>query len=213
VSLADKKYNVSSVGPRLQSFLEKVISAARFDLNFSLTEGQHLHPDLEDPEVVVKFYGADVELLLANKAELLLALEMLGMEALRMPPEDHSLLCFDANDYRILRIEELRLSAATAAEKVKKTHVPFHFNPMSSRERRIIHLTLRNETDIRSESTGLGPIRQVVIVPADMPTPEPVIPPRPLPPREGPPFRRGDRGDRGDRGNRRGGPPRRDRRP
>ena len=33
------------------------------------------------------------------------------MEAMRMPPEDHSLISFDANDYRLLRMEELRMSA------------------------------------------------------------------------------------------------------
>ena len=65
----------------------------------------------------MKFSGPDVDLLLANKGEVLLALEFLTMEALRMPAEHHSLLCFDANDYRMLRIEELRLSAVTAAEK------------------------------------------------------------------------------------------------
>ncbi len=126
------------------------------ELSFDILEGQHLHPDLEDPDLLVKFSGPDVDLLLANKAELLLALEFLTMEALRMPAEHHSLLCFDSNDYRTLRIEELRLSAMTAAESVKRTRRPFHFNPMSSRERRIIHLSLRNETDIRSESTGTG---------------------------------------------------------
>jgi len=93
------------------------------------------------------------------------------MEMLRMPPEHHSKLCFDANDYRVLRIEELRLSALTAAEKVKKTGVPFKFSPMNSRERRILHLALRSETEVRSESSGVGPNRQVVIYPANMPTP------------------------------------------
>ena len=83
-----------------------------------------------------------MELLLANRGELLLALEHLSMEAIRMPAEDHSLISFDANDYRLLRMEELRMSALAAAEKVKRTHVPFHFNPMTSRERRVIHLAL-----------------------------------------------------------------------
>jgi spoIIIJ-associated protein len=140
----------------------------------------------------------------------MLAVEFLTMEALRMPAEHHSRLCFDANDYRMLRIEELRLSAQTAAEKVKQTRRPFHFNPMNSRERRIIHLSLRNEKEIRSESTGTGPFRQVVVLPIDMALPEPIRPPRPMPPRDGPPGRRPGgpprRGDRGDRG------PRRDRR-
>ena len=44
---------------------------------------------------------------------------------------------------------------------------------MSSRERRVIHLALRNETELPSESVGVGPGRAVVVVPADMPTPPP----------------------------------------
>jgi spoIIIJ-associated protein len=175
-----------------------------------------VHPEVENPEVTVQFSGEDTDLLLANRAELLLALEHLAMESLRIPPEDHSLLSFDANDYRLLRIEELRMSATAAAEKVKKTHVPFHFNPMTSRERRIIHLALREEKDLRSESVGVGPARAVVIVPADMPTP----PAPPTPPRmfnRGPRDGGGERGhrDSGDRGRRNGGnrPFRRDRRP
>jgi len=68
------------------------------------------------------------DLLLANRAELLLALEHVTMEMLRMPSETIRGF-FDANDYRLLRIEELRLSAMTAAEKVKRTGVPFRFNP------------------------------------------------------------------------------------
>ena len=55
----------------------------------------------------------------------------------------------------LLRIEELRLSASAAAEKVKRTGSPFFFNPMNSRERRVIHLALRGETELRSESAGL----------------------------------------------------------
>ena len=130
---------------------------------------------------MVRFTGPDVDLLLENKTELLLALEHLTMEALGMASEEHSRICFDANDRRILRIEELRMSALAAAERVKKSHAPFHFSPMNSRERRILHLALRDQTEVRSESVGMGPIRQVVVVPADMKTlPEPVIPPKPF---------------------------------
>jgi spoIIIJ-associated protein len=199
-----KNYTVESSGYRISEFLDMVIGDMGLELSFEILEGQHLHPDLEDPDLLVKFSGPDVDMLLANKAEVLLALEFLTMEALRVPAEHHSLLCFDSNDYRTLRIEELRLSAVTAAENVKRTRRPFHFNPMSSRERRIIHLSLRNETDIRSESTGTGPFRQVVVLPIDMPLPEPIRPPRPAPPPRGGPGGGRDR-DR----DRRSGPPRR----
>src|SRR5205085_7738686 len=119
-------------------------------------------------DILVKFSGPDVDVLLENKAEALLALEQLTLEVLKVPADHHSMICFDANDYRLMRIEELRLSALTAAERVKKTHSPFQFNPMNSRERRIIHLALRNDTGVRSESAGVGPYRQVVIYPAVM---------------------------------------------
>lgn len=195
------KYTVEETAPRIEEVLDLILDDMDFDVDFEIVSGEHTHPDLEDPDLLVKFSGPEVDLLLANKAEVLLALEVVTMEALRMPAEHHSKLCFDANDYRLMRIEELRLSAITAAEKVKQTRRPFHFNPMNSRERRIIHLSLRNETDIRSESTGTGPFRQVVVLPIDMPLPEPIRPPRPGPPgrggppgrRQGPPQRRGGR--------------------
>jgi spoIIIJ-associated protein len=210
--VAAKKYTLAEAGPRIDTFLKSMFKLAGFSLDFTVSEGETPHPDFENPDLMVRFTGRDVELLLSNKAELLLALEQLTMEAIGAAAEEHSRICFDANDHRILRIEELRMSALAAAERVKKTRVPFHFSPMNSRERRILHLALRGETDVRSESVGEGPIRQVVIVTSDTQTlPEPIRPPRPRP--EGPPGGRPGYGDRGrDRGPRRDGPrgPRRD---
>ena len=196
--MSAKKYTVDSIGPRLGEFLRPILERAGFKLDYGMVEGQSVHPEYESPEVTVQFKGADVDMLLANKAELLLALEQVTMEALRMPSEDHSRISFDANDYRMLRIEELRLSASAAAEKVKRTGSPFFFNPMNSRERRVIHLALRGETELRSESAGFGGHRQVCVFPAGMPS---VPPPPPPPPRR---EREGDR-DRGRGSNR---PPR-----
>ena len=204
------KYTVEGTGPKIDAFLTKMLKQAGLRLNYNIESGDNAFADFETPAIIVKFSGPDVELLLENKAELLLSIEQLTSEALRMLSDVHSMLCFDANDHRALRIEELRLSALTAAEKVKKTRVPFHFSPMNSRERRIIHLALRNETAVRSESVGMAPHRQVVIVPMDLKElPAPIIPPPP--PRHGAPTgpRRDDRRgpgprgpgrDRGDRG-------------
>jgi len=209
--LAQKKYTVSETGPRIEEFLKQVFKLAGFQLSFAVAEGETPHPDFENPDLMVRFTGPDVDLLLSNKAELLLALEQLTMEAIGMAPEEHSRICFDANDRRILRIEELRMSAQAACERVKKSRQPFHFSPMNSRERRILHLALRDETDVRSESVGEGPIRQVVIVPAEMKTlPEPVIPPKPRPELDSTGGRPGGFRDRvrgGRDGDRRGGPP------
>lgn len=176
-----KKYTVATTGPKIDAFLRTLAKHGGFNFQWVIAAAEPVHPDFENPDVVVRFTGPDVELLLANKAELLLAIEQLTMETLRMTQYEHSLLQFDANDYRALRIEELRLSALTAADKVKKSHLPFHFSPMNSRERRIIHLALRSDSAVRSESGGMGPNRQVVVYPADMPSspvPSASFPPR-----------------------------------
>ena len=193
--MTDRKYSVTSIGPRIDSFLRPTLQDVGFKVNYEIRDVESSDGDVETPDVLVKFSGPDVDLLLTNRAELLLALEHVTMEMLRMPSEDHSRISFDANDYRLLRIEELRLSAMTAAEKVKRTGVPFRFNPMNSRERRVIHLTLRNELAVRSESAGSGPGRQVVVYPAGMASlPEP--PPSSYP--RGPRRPGGPSGDRRD---------------
>ena len=208
--MTERKYSVATIGLRIDGFLQTTLENAGIELDYEIQDAAPGDDDFETPDVSVKFSGPDVDLLLSNRAEMLLALEHLTMEMLKMPSEDHSKLSFDANDYRLLRIEELRLSAAAAAEKVKRSGVPFRFNPMNSRERRVIHLALRNETTLRSESGGAGPTRHVVVYPAGMaslPDPPPGFG---MPPRrsDGPPRRdRGDGPPRRDR-DRRGGPPR-----
>jgi spoIIIJ-associated protein len=206
--LTERKYSVAIIGIKIDGFLMSTLENGGFKVNYEIQDQQLSGEEFETPDVVVKFSGPDVDLLLSNRAELLLALEHVTMEHLRIPSEDHSRISFDANDYRLLRIEELRLSALTVAENVKRTGTPFRFNPMNSRERRVIHLTLRGETALRSESSGSGPGRHVVVYPAGMASlPEvPYVPPPRSP--AGPP--RHDRGGPRRDGPRRDGP-RRDR--
>jgi len=209
------KYSIQETGPRIEKFLRMTIDDAGFDLDFTLEAGDQSDAEFETPDLIVKFSGEDVDLILSNRAELLLALEHVSQEALRMHSDDHSRIAFDANDYRALRIEELRMTASAAAERVKSSGQPFRFAPMNSRERRIIHIALRNETELRSESSGTGPYRGVVVYPAGMAS-LPEAPPPPFrPSRFGrPPEPAGDRdgnragkrfGDRGRGGSGRGG--------
>lgn len=199
------KYSIHETGPRIEQFLRQVIDNAGFALDFTLEAGDQSNPEFETPDLVVKFTGEDVDLILSNRAELLLALEHVSQEALRMHSDDHSRIAFDANDYRALRIEELRMTANVAAGKVKSSGQPFRFAPMNSRERRILHIALRNETELRSESSGSGPYRGVIVYPIGMPS-LPEAPPPPFrPSRFGrPPEPPGSDRDR-DRGRRPGG--------
>src|SRR5262249_22941804 len=61
------------------------------------------------------------------------------------------------------RLEE---AARRAAEKARHTGRPVVVNPMSARDRRIIHLTLSDEQGVTTRSQGEGSYRRVAVVPA-----------------------------------------------
>ena len=153
---------------QIDEFLDPFLKATRLDLSYAIESAETLdNRDLFSPDLLVKFSGPDVELLLLYRAELLLALEHLTLEALRVPHRDRYRLVFDAEDYRVTRIEELRLSAQAAAEKVKRAGVAFHFQPMSSRERRVLHLALRDDPEVWTTSEGVVPQRHTVVYAAE----------------------------------------------
>lgn len=164
--MPETDWTLDEMGSRIDGFLGPLIDAAGFDLGYAISEGRRAGAFIQ-PDITVAFKGRDTELLLAYKAELLLALEHLTLEALKIPHDDRYRLIFDANDYRLLRIEELRMSAEVAAEKVVRSGMPFHFSPMTSRERRILHLALRDNHEVRTESEGTAPYRHTVIYPAE----------------------------------------------
>jgi len=97
---------------------------------------------------------------------LLLALEYLAHRSLRLDPRLHDRVRFDCGDYRATHLDELKLSARVAAQRVRETGQPFRFNPMSPRERRIVHLELSGAAGVRTASEGSGDRRQLVIYPA-----------------------------------------------
>src|SRR5215470_11471932 len=154
---------------QLNAFLGPVVKHAGLKLRYRITVDPPVGDDRdwEKPEVLVEFAGPDASLLLERGAELLRSLELLAMEMLRLAGNEHEKISFDCMGHRKARLEELRMSARVAADKVRQTGTPYHFAPMSSRERRILHLALRDEHDLITESTGEGLRRSVVLYPKD----------------------------------------------
>ena len=89
------------------------------------------------------------------------------LRALRLEPPWQDRILLDSGGYRALRIEELKMTARVAAERVQTSRQAFKLNPMTARERRIVHLALQEFPGVRTESIGMGEHRQVVIHPAD----------------------------------------------
>jgi spoIIIJ-associated protein len=149
-------------------FLQAVISHGGFRLKYRITVDPPIaqNREWEHPEILVEFAGPDSSLLLERSGELLRSFELLASEILHLQGNEHEKIWFDCQNFRATRIDELQLASSVAAEQVRRTGQPYRFSPMSSRERRIVHLALRQEKDLRTESDGEGGRRSVVVYPA-----------------------------------------------
>jgi spoIIIJ-associated protein len=139
-------------------FTNDVLASSGLDLQAGV--------DQAEDGVKVQVRGDDVALLLGHNAELLDALEYLGNRVLARTSGEDAKLIFDSAGYRARREKELRLMAEKAAEKVRVSRIPFSFDPMTPNERRIIHLTLADDSSVTTESQGNGENRKVTIRPS-----------------------------------------------
>jgi spoIIIJ-associated protein len=154
----------------IDSLLQQIIEQGRLELTFAIHHLSQETAEIGSLGYVIDFAGADANLLLERNGALLDALEHVLLKAVRLGEEHFGKITFDCNEWRRLRVDELTLTAQLAAERVVETGNSFALSPMSSRERRIIHLALRDRPGLRTESEGRDPERRVVILPAGVST-------------------------------------------
>ena len=155
------KLDRAAAADALREFLQNMLRVGGLALTVTVREaGPSSGGEEGEAEVLADLDGKDKEILLARGGEVLKALEHLAFRAF------HEKIHLDCAGYRALRFEELRMTARVAAERVQSSRQPFQLNPMSSRERRIVHLALKDFPGVRTESVGTGEERQVVIHPA-----------------------------------------------
>src|ERR1700722_15548857 len=150
----------------LKRYLDLALREMGLAISYEVSTPATIGGAADETDIVVAFSGDDQELLLERNAELLLALEYLGHRWLRLDPRLHDRVRFDCGDHRATHLEELKPPARVPPQRVRETGQPFHFNPMSPRERRILHLALTGAAGVRTESEGSGDRRQLVIYPA-----------------------------------------------
>jgi spoIIIJ-associated protein len=151
----------------LRNFLVKIVRAGKFDLSVKVrTADSSSTAEEGEAEVFADLDGKDKEILIARGGEVLKSLEYLAFRALGLEPAFHEKIHLDCGGFRALRFEELRMTARVAAERVLTSKQPFQLNAMSSRERRIVHLALKDMAGVRTESVGAGEDRHIVIHPA-----------------------------------------------
>ncbi len=164
--MSEQTFDLARVTTELEALLKPLLSLSGLKLTYEMRHtGRQFDREYENPDLVVDFTGPDVNVLLENKGELLRALEQVALESPRLRFLSHEQVIFDSQEFRMMRFAELGLAAQAAAEKAVRTGVPYRFAPMTGRERRVIHMALKGNNQVMTESEGMGLRRGVVVHP------------------------------------------------
>jgi spoIIIJ-associated protein len=140
---------------KAEAFLTDILNDLQFDLRVS--------SEFTDEGCLLNLSGEDVSLLLAENGEMLDAFETLLFQIFGRELDRTQRFICDADGFRQTRKAELQAMARFAAQNVRKNDKPFTFGVLNSTERRVIHLTLQNESDLITESVGTGRDRRLQV--------------------------------------------------
>lgn len=105
--------------------------------------------------------------LIGHRGETLAALQQLLNSMLRGKTDDRRYVSIDIANYKKARAEQLAEKVRKDAQEVIENGEPKRLRPMNAAERRIVHMTLAEMTEVLTESEGEGRDRRVVIRRAD----------------------------------------------
>jgi spoIIIJ-associated protein len=119
----------------------------------------------DPPTVFVDIMGRDLGMLIGRRGENLSQLQYMVNLLVNKRNDEWVRVILDVEGYRSQREESLIGLAERVARQVSRNRRPISLEPMPANERRIVHMTLKAQPDIRTESSGEGANRRVTIFP------------------------------------------------
>src|ERR1700678_1246653 len=137
--------DLQQAAQKIAGFLANLNKLGGLRLKYRITAGDGASDPqgLGSRQLNVELAGPDVPLVVQHNGELLRALETIAAQILRLDQREQDLISFDADNFKALQAEQLRRTAVTAGEKVRRSGIPYAFPPMNSRERRQLHMAFR----------------------------------------------------------------------
>ena len=119
-----------------------------------------------DGNPVLNILGPSSGTLIGRHGHTLESLQYLVSKVVqRVTGDDHVIIVVDVENYLERQKEKLKELAQNLAQKARETGSEIPMRPMSSKDRRVVHLTLKEDEHVITESRGEGLRRRVVIVP------------------------------------------------
>ena len=138
-----------------RTFLMNVFHAMDIDIT--------IEKMLSKEHILLTLHGERLGLLIGKRGQTLEALQYLTNLAAGKLYHHNYFVMLDIENYRERRRQTLENLAARCAAKAKRTGQPVRLEPMSAGERRIIHMALKEDRLISTDSEGERPYRYVVI--------------------------------------------------
>jgi spoIIIJ-associated protein len=140
----------------VRDWIEGVAFLAKFDVVLRTEENE--------TQILVRLYGADSGRLTDRNGELLDAIQVLANKALvgRKVEKEIEL---DSEEFKSAREQDLVKRAQEIADRVREDGREQLLPPMSPIERRIVHIALRDDADVTTDSRGEGFFKRVAIIP------------------------------------------------
>jgi len=147
-----------------QSILAELLEQMGFTADIRTRQAEPASDEEEGP-LVLDVYGPGVDALIGRKGETLAALQRIVRLIIGRRMTSRVNLVVDVEGYKQRRERNLRRLAKRMAEKAVESGRTIALEPMPAYERRIVHLALRDRTDVRTESVETGYRRRVTIIP------------------------------------------------
>jgi len=124
-----------------------------------------------DDEIRIEIEGPDAGRVIGKRGAVLEAIQYLTTRVVHRPGEPRKHVSVDAEGYRARHEDQLAEMARRLGARVAKEGKVITFDPMNARDRRVVHMALRDFPGVRTESQGEGPDRRVQIIPDKRPAP------------------------------------------
>jgi len=144
--------------PAAQELLEQFLQ--------KMGESAQVTASLEDDRLSLKVATDDAGLLIGKQGQTLEALQYLVTKIISKKSKRKVRLVIDIESYRARHNEALTSLALKYGEKVKKSGKPVTLNPMNPHDRRLVHLALQADKDLKTMSRGEGLFKKIVVYPA-----------------------------------------------
>ncbi len=144
----------------LQTLLEKMLVRARVNAYW----GEAADPEESRP-LMLDVQGDDLGMLIGHKGETLAALQYIVRLIASKQLNQLTNIVVDVEGYKNRREHQLRQLAQRLAEQAVQRGRTISLEPMPANERRIVHLALRDHSEVTTESVGNGHLRKVTVIP------------------------------------------------